>query len=190
MEWMEPRPGQWPKVSRAEYERYRRLAMWRLRGSGAEHLVDDVVSRAMIRWAALPEDTVSSARIEQVIKSEVYSALRSEKRLKGREQRAATDRSAKRSTASPQATDHDMMLIRYSIVQTCNRCHLGLSTKEIEVFELLVAGLSLAEISRLTHLKRHQLRKIRGVWRRILTEVLADPPLANPHNLPSLPEGK
>jgi tetrahydromethanopterin S-methyltransferase subunit A len=79
-------PEEWPDV-RGDYQRLVGLARRRL--VGFEHHAEDVVTRAVMKWATIPAAKKPVARIEQVIKTEAYSVIRSERRLKEREGKVA-----------------------------------------------------------------------------------------------------
>jgi hypothetical protein len=160
-------PGQWPTslMSHNEYRRLVALASRKLVGYG--HLAEDAVSRAFVRWSQLPA-TTSRARIEVVVRSEALSLLRSEKRREQRESRVCGDPSSPLSRAAHHDDGH---LLRRVIVVQCRREAIELSAVELEVFELLCAGATIAELTRDLGLPRHRVKAIRDKWRRILSAI-------------------
>ncbi len=163
-------PNPWPDLSRAgEYQRLVWLARRRLVGN--EHHAEDVVSRAAIKWSRLPPAQRAVGHLEQVIKSEAYSLLRSEGRSRRREQTVADD-PVRRPSSSTDTTD--LRLLRVAIADTCRRQGITLTRRDVQFFELLVAGQTLAEAERTLGTSRYEIRKMRDTWRRILRLTLAD----------------
>lgn len=160
-------PGQWPisLVGHSEYRRLVALASRKLVGYG--HLAEDAVSRAFVRWSQMPA-TTSRARIEVVVRSEALSLLRSEKRREQRERRVCGDPS---SPLSHVVHHDDAYLLRRVIVAHCRREAVALSAVELEVFELLCGGASIAELTVELGLPRHRIKAIRDKWRRILSAI-------------------
>ena len=153
----EPRPGTW--IGLTTGPAYRRLvAIARLRLVGREHLAEDAVSRAMVRWAQLPAAQHASARLETVVRSEAASLLRSEDRLHRREHRAGYDRAL---AAAPVDPTVELQLLRLALAQQAEGTGCQLSSLDREAFELLLAGCSLADVVQLTGVMRHQVRRSR-----------------------------
>lgn len=168
-------PGTWIDLSvPGRYDHLVLLARRHL--VGQEHHAADVVSRALIKWRHIPGEKRGVARIEQVIRSEANSLLRSEKRLKGREARASLDRSR---TVSAGSSDHDWCLLRQALVEVSYRMGVSLSEIDLEVFELLVSGLTMAQVARTMNRPRHLIKASRTKWQRII-DASADPQIERP----------
>lgn len=165
-------PGEWPKISRREYERLRLLASRRLRGH--EHLADDVVSRSLLKWTQIPLRKRAVARIEQVIKTECWSVLRSELRARERDTRAAVDPTVGPDRAARHESDVDLQLLRQAVTETCCRERIPLTALDVEVFELLCAGFTLAEAGRALGATRHDVRRSQSTWRRVIGHTLSN----------------
>jgi hypothetical protein len=166
---LQPPPGEWPAGFVAHD--YRRLvAIARRWLHGHDHLAEDVVSRAMIRWQRT-SPTVQRARIEMLIRSEAATVLRSEYRRKGREMRMSRDRS---SPFSRLVHRDEELSLRRIVADHCRRQEITLTTLDIEVFELLLSGASLAETARILGLQRYEAKVIRLRWRRILAELFVE----------------
>jgi hypothetical protein len=161
-------PEEWPDV-RGDYDRLVGLARRRL--IGFEHHAEDVVSRAVMKWVTIPADKRSVARIEQVIKTEALSWLRSEQRRRDRERKVAHDPTL-RSGHADMVDEIDRRMLRREIVQVCKREHRTLSPCDVEILELLFAGYSLSAIVRHTGLSRHEVKKARAKWREILSRII------------------
>jgi hypothetical protein len=163
----DPEPGKFPDISkRAEYARLVALAKRRL--VGLEHHAEDVVSLALIKWSRISSERRGVARIEQVIKTEAYSLIRSERRARDRDTRAHADRSLNATGSVRPHNDHDAVLLRRSLVETSLREGVVLRSVDLEVLELVLAGFSPAEIVRRTDLTRHQVRRSRRTWQDLL----------------------
>lgn len=160
-------PEEWPDV-RGDYDRLVTLARRRL--IGFEHHAEDVVTRALMKWARVPAHKKPVARIEQVIKTEAYSLLRSEQRLRDRERKVAYDPTLRSSADT--VDEIDRCLLRKAIVQVCRREGLSLTPCDVEILELLFAGYSLSAIVRHTGLTRHEVKKSRAKWRDILSRII------------------
>ncbi|MEM9132509.1 MAG: hypothetical protein AAF962_00020 [Actinomycetota bacterium] len=157
-------PHPWPDLSTTgEYQRLVWLARRRL--VGHEHHAEDVVSLAAMKWSRLPPAQRAVGHIEQVIKSEAYSLLRSEGRSRRREQTVGEDRS-RPPTGSTNTTD--LRLLRVAIAETCRRHRITLTRRDVHFFELLLAGQTLAEAERTMDTSRYEIRKMRDTWRRVL----------------------
>ncbi len=169
-------PGKWPDLS--EPQEYRRLvALARRRLIGHEHHAEDVVSRAVIRWYAMSAEKNGVAQIEQVIKSEAYSLLRSERRARNRDTASLTDRGLGRGDGDRAMIDPDIVVLRRAIAHYCVANGIVLGASDVEVLELLFAGYSMAEIMRTTNLSRYEVKSSRALWRRILRAIdLGDGP--------------
>jgi hypothetical protein len=167
----DPVPGQWLDISDpGRYQRLVKLARRHL--VGREHHAEDVVSRALIKWTTISADRASVARIEQVIKSEAHSLRRSEDRLANRENRVGSDRSLARST---DYGNPDLALLRVALADTCRREHISMTAADIEVLELLFAGLSVEGTARIMDLARHQVKSSRTKWRLVVRLTRSDP---------------
>ena len=166
-------PGQWHEFDRNEYKRLLSLARYRL-GQNYHHLADDVVMRTLIKWRQLSPESKARARIEQVIKTEALSVIRSERRLKAREIRAGEDRALAPSQRPSDSTDRNSAELRVLIAHACKKHRIQLTALELEIYEFLNAGLSLSEIERQLHLRRHKVRQIKERWQLVLTLALSD----------------
>lgn len=165
------RPGQWPHFGPAEYRRLIRLAKRKLAGN--DHLAEDVVQRAVIKWTTISADN-ERARIEQVVKTEATSALRSELRARERDTRATCDRSFSKDASQSSQAERDLRLLRLALAQAAAREGIPLTSADAEVLELLFAGSTITETVRLTGLPRSLVRRSRSTWRRIASRVLDD----------------
>lgn len=164
-------PGTWLDVDEASYQRLVRLARRRL--VGYEHLAEDVVSRAAIKWSRLPVESQGRARIETVIRSEAYSMVRAEARLRRREARAASDRAL---GVAGDGSDLDMTTVRLAVVDAGPGGSTGLSALDVEVFELLVAGYTVADVERLLGVPRHRVKRSRERLRVVVSAALFTTP--------------
>lgn len=172
MAWKDQIPGEFPDISRREdYQRLVALARRRL--VGFEHHAEDVVSLAMIKWARISADRRGVARLEQVIKSEAYSFLRSERRARDRDTRVYADRSSPIAGTARPHTDQDTVLMRRALAETCRAEGISLRAQDIEVLELLLSGFSLSDIVRRTGFSRHQVKSSKRKWQDILRRTLA-----------------
>jgi hypothetical protein len=166
----QPPPGQWPTaISESELEHLLRVARRRL--VGYEHLAPDAVSRAIIRWSQfkLQPDTLARARIEVVVRSEADNLRRSEQRRQRREALVCHDRSL---SLGSRIQAHDSHLLRWTIADYCRREQVNLTITDVEVLELLFAGLALSETARELDLTRYQVLTIRRKWRILLSSLL------------------
>lgn len=163
------RPGEWPRYRPDEYQRLVRLAKRRLAGN--DHLAEDVVQRAVIKWTAIPSDN-HRARIEQVIKTEAASALRSELRARERDTRVAVDPTRLEGHGAGDDSERDLRLLRVAFAQAAARESIPLTADDVEILELLFGGSTITETTRLTGLPRSTVRRSRSTWRRIARHVL------------------
>jgi hypothetical protein len=155
-------PGEWPDLSDRELQRrLRDLARLRL-GAAGQH-ADDVVSRAIIRWARMHPGTTSAARLEKVIASEVSSLMRSELRLKRRERRAALDRTSPTLVAQHQ----DWGELRLSLDQSIRRRQIPPSATDGAILEMLYEGHTITAIAATLGISRYAVTSCRERWRRI-----------------------
>lgn len=165
------RPGEWPHVGPKEYRRLVRLAKRKLAGN--DHLAEDVVQLAMIKWTTIPSDK-ERARIEQVVKSEAISALRSELRARERDTRASCDPSLSKVEHNLGQEERDLRLLRTALAQAAAREASPVNSADVEILELLFAGSTITETVRLTGLSRSAVRRSRRMWQRIARRVLYD----------------
>ena len=173
MTWKEHIPGEFPDISRGEYQRFVALAKRRL--VGFEHHAEDVVSQALMKWTRISASRRGVARLEQVIKSEAYSFLRSERRSRDRDTRVFADPSLPAAGPSRPHNDHDVVLLRLAIAETSRRVGISLTTEDVEVFELLNAGYNLSDIVRLTDLSRHNVKSSRRKLQELISRTLLEP---------------
>ncbi len=160
-------PGEWPDPTEWGYERLVRMARRRL--VGYEHLAEDVVSQALMKWSRIAPSKSRVARIEQVIKSEAYSMIRSEQRRRDRETRVVHDRSSSRHHGGSSLDGHDpgdqaLCVLRQALIATCKREQIRVTAIDTEVLELLFGGCSPAEVARITGLSRYKVRRSRHLW--------------------------
>ncbi|MGI9614219.1 MAG: hypothetical protein ACR2QO_15010 [Acidimicrobiales bacterium] len=167
----ELQPGQFPE--RFDYARLVSLAKRRL--GGLEHHAEDVVSLALMKWARISTDRRGVARIEQVIKTEAYSFIRSERRARDRDTRAVNDRGLVIGGTERPHSDYDIVVLREALAETIRKTGATVTAVDLEVFELLVAGCSPSDIVRRTDLTRHQVRRSRLAWQELLRRTLAEP---------------
>lgn len=172
MSWKEHIPGEFPDISRAEYQRFVALAKRRL--VGFEHHAEDVVSQALVKWTRISASRRGVARLEQVIKSEAYSFIRSERRYRDRDTRVFADRSSPVAGSSLPHNDNDVVLLRLALAETSERAGIAITTDDVEVFELLIAGYSLSEIVRETGLSRHSVKSSRRKLQELLSRTLCE----------------
>jgi hypothetical protein len=118
-----------------------------------------------MKWSMLPVDKQAVARIEQVIKSEAYSLLRSEHRLHNREARLTGDPTSSAGGPSPSQSDYELGLLRVALAAACEDGRLVITVVDIEVLELLFAGHNLTSTARLTGLSIYEVKKSRDRWR-------------------------
>ena len=174
MTWKDQIPGQFPDISkREEYQRLVALARRRL--VGFEHHAEDVVSLAMMKWARISAERAGIARLEQVIKSEAYSMIRSERRAKERETRVFDDRSSPLGGSTRPHTDQDMVLLRRALAETIASSGLVVTVQDLEVLELLMAGLSISDVVRRTGISRYQVKRSRETLQILLRRTLTEP---------------
>ena len=164
-------PGDWPRIS--ERERERLVALARRRLGGYEHLADDAVSRTLMKWIRIPAHKKSVARIEQVLKTECWSILRSERRTRERETRAATDPSLTSRGEHHVEREMEFRLLRRALAETCERERIRLTVLDVEVFELICCGFNLAEIARSLDAPRHEVRRAQMTWRQVIKLTLS-----------------
>ncbi len=162
-----PNPGEWPDVTEGTYERLVKLA--RLRLVGFERHAEDVVANAFIKWRGIPPEKASTARIEQVVKTEAMSLLRSERRLRQREQAVTTDRSSEHSAWTRSL--NEMQELRHALVDTCTKNNIELTRFEVEFLDLTMAGFDHYAIVRHTGVTRYEVRKARDKWRRVIKQM-------------------
>ncbi|MFV0524090.1 MAG: hypothetical protein ACK5RL_06290 [Acidimicrobiales bacterium] len=163
-----------PDWSNGRFDRRHLLRLARRRLVGWEHHAEDVVNRAIVKFEQLPAEQRPRARIEQIVKTEAYSLLRSEQRRRDRETGYVTDPSLPVAGRRQATTAFDVVVLRQAIAATCREEEMEVSVVDIEVFELLMAGYSLAEIGRMGAFSRHEIVTSRDNWRRIVRRVLAD----------------
>jgi DNA-directed RNA polymerase specialized sigma24 family protein len=175
MAGQEMRPGEWPDISvSGAYQRLVALAKRRL--AGYESHAEDVVSRVLVKWQSLSTEKQSVARIEQVIKSEAYSLLRSEQRLKDREVRAVADPAASSGALAANERAHDVGMLRMALAETCRRSGIPMSIVDVEVLEMLLAGYNLAETAQATGLSIYEVKRSRARWRFVCTSTMRGAP--------------
>lgn len=167
------RSGEWPRLGPEEYRRLVRLAKRRLAGN--DHLAEDVVQRAMIKWTTIPVDH-PQARIEQVVKSEATSVLRSELRARERDTRATLDPSLAPSRGAQNPSQRDLHELRIALAQTAVSKSIPITSDDLEVLELLFAGWPMTDTVRLTGLSRSRVRRSKSTWKRIAAALVAEPP--------------
>lgn len=153
-------------LKRGEYQRLVALARRRL--VGLEHHAEDVVSQAMIKWANIRPERRAVARIEQIIKTEAFSLIRSERRWRNRDTRATGDPTNPIAGNSRTFTDQEVVVFRQTIAEAIKRTEVPVTRQDLEVLELLMAGFSLSDIVRRTGMTRYQVRRSQGRWKVIL----------------------
>jgi DNA-directed RNA polymerase specialized sigma24 family protein len=162
------RPGEWPDLSdKLLHRRLRRLAERRLWGNA--HHADDVVSRAIVRWAGMDPRKSPAARLEQVIASEVSSLMRSETRLKRRELRSSIDRSG----GPPSSGNREPSLLGPSLAESISRQRRPITAADVAILELLYEGHTISDIAETLGISRYAVLRCRELWRQIATA--ADP---------------
>ncbi len=151
------------------------MALAKRRLVGFEHHAEDVVSLAMMKWARIAPNRGTVARIEQVIKTEAYSFLRSEQRARDRDTKAFGDRALPIAGTARPHSDQETVLLRRALAETCRRERAAIRARDIEVLELLLAGFSLSEVVRRTGFTRHQVRTSQKVWQDLLRKTISEP---------------
>lgn len=170
-EMVDPGGRIWPDIGGpSEYRRLVWLARRRL--IGHEHHAEDVVSRALIKWSGLPDRQRAAGHLEQVIKTEAHSLLRSEQRSRSREQRVSGDRSQPPEGSDGCRRDIDLRLLRNAIAETCKTHGISLTARDVEFIELLLAGLNLTQTQHAMEASRYEVRKLRHKWQRILRQTI------------------
>ena len=167
-------PGQWP--SNLSHDDYRRLVLLAERRLvGYQQHAEDVVSRALMKWAKISPEKAGVAHIEQVIKTEAYSVLRSLSRSRVRDTGHALHQSG---DGDPAAEERNYVLLRQAMAETCIHHRITITTVDTELLELLLAGLTQEQTRRVMGLPRHQVRRSRAIWQRVVQlmelETLAD----------------
>ncbi len=162
--------GTWINLDPSQYRRL--VAIARRCLVGHEHHAEDAVSRAVVRWLSIPGARQSVARIEQVVKSEAHSILRSERRTKAREERYERDRSRARCADSASSSFEERAL-RASLRRVAAANRITLTPFDARVLDLLLAGCSAADAGRRLGVGRHRVRQSRDKWRRVV-ELSAD----------------
>ena len=144
-----------------EHKRLLRIAASYLRG--AEHHAEDVVTRALMKWRTIPADRQPVARLEQVMKSEARSLLRSERRAQDRERRWAADRAL---TSNPDEIDRHLELweLTDSLIATARSVAVEIDQDDLVILDLMLQGMRVADICRCTTLTRYQVRRSRAKW--------------------------
>lgn len=156
----------------------RLVALAKRRLGGLDDHAEYVVSLALMKWARISADRRGVARIEQVIKTEAYSFIRSERRSRERDTRAVNDRGLAIGGTGRPYSDYDLVVLRNALAETIQRMGATVTAGDIEVFELLVEGFSPSEIVRRTDLTRHQVRRSRLLWQELLRTTLSTPNLS------------
>jgi DNA-directed RNA polymerase specialized sigma24 family protein len=159
-------------LSKGSYDRLVQLAKRRL--AGIEHGAEDVVSRAVVRWASLPPRTWPVARLEQVIKSEAASWRRTEHRLAARQLRAGRDPTLRTPMLVPYYLDVDLIVLRRILATASEKQGGAMATRDVEILDLLLAGYSQQEIAKLANCSRDTVRRSRTRWQLVLSSMLAE----------------
>jgi len=160
-------PGQWLGLDQKLRRRLASLARRHL--NGFDHLVDDVVSRSVVKWRNISPDKAGVARIERVIASEAKSVLRSEHRARARDTRAYHDPTRAATGRPPTGPTEDLIELRLALAEICRRQGQSLTSFDLEVFEHLVAGASIADVVRSLDVPRHAVKRSVQRWRTLLT---------------------
>lgn len=168
-------PGQWLDINHPALRR-RLLALARRHLRGYEHLAEDVLQRSVLKWLTIPLDRAGVARIERVVTTEALSIIRSEQRLHRRNQRVFDDPTLSTSGRRPSTPADDLVILRHRLVELCRIHRHQLTPFDFEVFELLTAGYSVAEISRRSGIPRHIVKRSVNKWRLLLRSSGLGPP--------------
>ncbi len=160
----------WKTLDDSDRLRLEALSRRRMR-TVCEHEAPDVVNRALIKWLSIPDHKLDVARIEQVVKSESDSAVRSTQRRLTRDHRSTTDRHL---TAAVRSTEGFGLLL-LALLQTADAIGVEPTEFDLRVLLLLFAGYSMSAIEELVPEKtRHDIRKSRGTWQEITTAMYRD----------------
>lgn len=157
-------PGHWPtEMAVADYRKLVQMARRRL--VGHEEHAEDVVSQAVLKWLRIDSGKHNVARIEQVIKTEAYSTLRSLHRSRERDTRATGDRAL---SGRGRDDDRAHALLRQALVQVARSEGIELTSFDVELLELLMAGFTQQQAAAVMGVDRHRVRRSRARWRRIV----------------------
>ncbi len=160
-------PGQW--LGFDQTLRRRLASMARRHLNGFDHLIDDVVSRSVVKWRHISPDKAGLARIERVIASEAKSVLRSEQRARARDTRAYHDPTLPASGHPSVGPAEELVELRLALAEICRRHGQSLTSFDVEVFEHLVAGASIADVVRSLDVPRHTVKRSVQRWRALLS---------------------
>lgn len=160
-------PGQWLGLDLALRRRLASLARRHL--NGFDHLVEDVVSRSVVKWRNISPDKAGVARIERVIATEAKSVLRSEQRARARDTRAYHDPTLAAAGRAPAGPSEDLIELRLALAEICRQRGQSLTSFDFEVFEHLVAGASIADVVRSLGVPRHTVKRSVQRWRTLLS---------------------
>lgn len=160
-----PRPGEWYAVeSVQEYRRLAHLARRRMIGV-CEHEAEDVVSLAAEKWRRISPEKAGVARMEQVVRSESDSMVRSAGRRLARDHNATVDPSL-----SPRARATEKFnLLFLALEQTADALGIELTDDDRLVMVMLFAGYSITAIEEHSDLTRHQIRTSKTRWQAVAT---------------------
>ena len=142
--------------------------MARRRLVGFEQHAEDVVQRALIKWQGISRTKAGSARIEQVVKTEALSILRSTHRTMARDTRVVTDPSSNIGRSHSEQREREQVELTRALIETCKNERITVRRPDVEVLELLLAGYRTAEIVRSTALSRHTVRTSKRLWQRVV----------------------
>lgn len=157
--------GDW--IDLTDEAEYRRLTNFARRSLvGYEYAADDVVINAVLRWRKISPTKQGVARIEQVVKSEARSFLRSEDRRRHREHRWASD--AVRCGGQPLPwLDHERRMLMRSLLATAARMGIEVTPLDRQVLVLVFCGLRESDMVREIPASRHRVRRSKAKWRRV-----------------------
>ena len=163
-------PGQFPDFSDLDRLRYYlRIARRYLRPWHLQVYAEDVVISAGDRWSRMA-DAPPSARFEVIIRSEASTVIRSHSRRRNREERYDAARGNCQNPDDCQRARCELLL---SVAREARRLGISLTPIDLEIVQLLMAGLNQAEIRRAMDLSRRQYSGSRDRLRVVLTPILS-----------------
>ncbi len=155
-------PGRWPKLSRGSHARLVQLARWRLGGHSSA--AEDIVQQAFIKWTSIDESKADRARLEQVVKTEAASYLRSEGRRRTREIRFATDRARVNRRSDDESLAVDMRLAAGLLASLARRRGISITAIDVLILNRLLDGEAISRIARELHVTRWVVKQSRQRW--------------------------
>ncbi|MCP4963717.1 MAG: hypothetical protein GY926_00590 [bacterium] len=157
-----PTPGRWPMLSRGSHARLVQLARRRL--GGHTSAAEDIVQQAFIKWTSIDESRADRARLEQVVKTEAASYLRSEGRRKAREIRYATDRARGYQHSDDESAAVDLRLAAGLLASLARQRDISITTIDVRILTQLLNGETISGIARDLDVTRRVVKQSRQRW--------------------------